>query len=141
VTLPLVGPTTLAMLQRAARGTLIHETTLESPETIRIPGSAGQYTTLWTARRPEPGRLRVANPTAPSTRTDQLAEVGDWILSLQPGAQVTVGDRAMVRGAVRGPQGKPVAWQRLVRVKIVPAPEADETVREVVTHDEDLQRA
>lgn len=140
MTIPLVGPTTLAMLQQAARRTLVHEIVMETEERIRIPGSAGQYTSIWHDRRPEPGRLRPANPASGTTRLDQQADVGDWILHLVAGSQAAVNDRALVTGRVRGPGGRPADWQRLVRVKAVEAPDADEAVRNLLCTDEELQR-
>ena len=141
MTIPLVGSTTLAMLQQAARRTLVHEVTLATLVSIRIPGSAGKYSKVWVPRRPEPGRLRPANPATGTTRIEQQADVGDWILHLVAGSPVAVNDRATVEGRVRGPGGRPVDWTRVVRVKAVEAPDADEAVRNLLCQDEELQRA
>jgi hypothetical protein len=142
VTAPLIGPTTLAMLQRAGRAALVDEATLESQMTERIPGSAGQYHTFWITRaRPEPARLRPAGGGGTgATALDQAADAGDWVLELTPGSPVAPGDRAMVRGVTRSHAG-PVRWQRLVRVKYPSAPTADETVRSCLVRDEELQIA
>lgn len=110
----------------------------ESAEQLRNEDTL-EYETRWVASPEQDCRFAAATARGANFKLDQPVVAGDWVVVVEAGTRVSVGDRALVRGKQKLADGTlELKFVRLIQVTKVVGPQDNDMLLKIYGVDVEL---